>query len=195
MPLFRELNTLTGFVDFHNFDKVVVHGELLHNYSAFINRGDESRPFLYFPELLYPQWVVPVLKKSREVEVKTTIKTSVCRLYLIPFRNALILLAKTSLLMVQRCRFLISPKKDPLPEESIDFLFLSRGLVSFEFFEKLSQRLLETNKKSAIFLNLSLRHALNDKKFKSRIKNSSVQIIDSNNYSSSNSSFLVASFL
>ena len=48
MPLFRELNTLTGFVDFHNFDKVVVHGELLHNYSAFINRVMNPDHFYIF---------------------------------------------------------------------------------------------------------------------------------------------------
>ncbi len=182
MPLFRELNTLCEFLDLHDFDKVIVHGKVSHNYSAFINRGDESRPFLYFPELLYPQWVVPILQKNLEVEVKTTIKNIICGLFLVPFRNALILLAKIFLLIIQRCRFLISQKKETLPKKSVDFLFLSRGLVSFEFFEKLSQRLLETDKNSAIFLNLSLRHALNDKMLKSKIRNSSVQVIDSNHY-------------
>lgn len=183
-PLFRDIQVLQAFIRTHGFVEFVIHGGVVNGYSAIANRGDEARSFLYFPEFLYPKWVVSALPKNCKIQFKVFSLRLIQFYMATPFRNGFILFGKVALMCVQRFHFLLSMRLRKQVRKPMDYLLLARGLVSIELFEKLDQMLSMQNKRGAIFLNLSPRQAFSSSAVYRRIDKNSTNILDASQYSS-----------
>jgi hypothetical protein len=183
-PLFRDIQVLQAFIRTHGFVEFVIHGGVVNGYSAIANRGDEARPFLYFPDFFYPKWVVPALPKHCKIHFKAFSLRLIQFYMTTPFRNGFTLFGKVALMCVQRFHFLLSMRLKKPVRKPMDYLLLARGLVSIEFFEKLDQMLSMQNKRGAIFLNLSPRQAFSSSAVYRRVDENSTHILDASQYSS-----------
>jgi hypothetical protein len=156
-PLFRDGQVLIDFIRVYKFSEIIMHGKSVSAYSAMANRGDESRPFLYFPDFLYPEWIVSILSNECKIKLRPP-KARTVKFYLSSkLRNLIVCLGKILIMLAQRFVFLTSPHSKLTNPKNLDYIFLARGTVAIEFFEKLGKKLLKNNKTGAIYLNLSPR--------------------------------------
>jgi hypothetical protein len=158
-PLFKNLQLIVDIMRANNLESIVIHGTINHTYSACFNKGDEGKPFLFFPELFYTRYLKEALSPFYSLKVVGAGPMRVLRSFLARLRNPCILGVKVTLLILQLMRCIFSGCKGSEASKS-DIVCIARGDVNLEYFSKLNAKLRELKLRTLVFYDPMLRDVL-----------------------------------